>query len=65
MPDGWKRRPAVSEYVQFAGAMVLMVAILIGPYRFVPYAPGSPPEGTRHREGARVRGAIGPPGFRR
>ena len=55
----------MSEYVQFAGAMVLMVAILIGPYRFVPYAPGSPPKGTRHREGARVRGAIGLPGFRR
>ena len=30
----------MSEYVQFAAAMVLAVLFLIWPYRFVAYAPG-------------------------
>ncbi len=30
----------MSEYVQFAGAMVLMVAVLIRSYWFVLYPPG-------------------------
>ncbi len=39
----------MSEYAQFAGAMVLMAAVLIGSYWFVPYAPGSPGRPQRER----------------
>ena len=46
----------MSEYVQFAGAMVLMVAILIGSYWFVLYAPGSPGRRDRERVAERARG---------
>ena len=46
----------MSEYVQFAGAMALMVAILIGSYWFVLYAPDSPGRRQRERAAQRVRG---------
>ncbi len=49
----------MSEYVQFAGAVVLMVAVLIGSYSFVLYAPGSPGRRQREREVERERGAAG------
>jgi hypothetical protein len=45
----------VSEYVQFAAAMVLFIAILIGSYWFVLYSPGSPSQRQREREAARER----------
>ena len=38
----FEEEAALSEYVQFTGAMVLMVAALIGSYWFVLYAPGRP-----------------------
>ena len=44
----------MSEYVQFTGAMVLMVAALIGSYWFVLYAPGRP---QRERATGRERGS--------
>jgi ABC-type branched-subunit amino acid transport system permease subunit len=34
-----RRGRVLSEYIQFAAAMVLMVAILIGSYWFVIYSP--------------------------
>jgi hypothetical protein len=46
----------LSEYVQFMGAMVLMVAFLIGSYWFVLHAPGSPGRRQRERQAARTRG---------
>ena len=42
----------LSEYVQFAGAMVLMIATLIGSYWFVLYSP----ESTGRREERRRAG---------
>jgi cbb3-type cytochrome oxidase subunit 3 len=45
----------VSEYVQFAGTMVLFLAILIGSYWFVLYSPGSPSRRQREREATRER----------
>lgn len=47
----------LSEYVQFIGAMVLMVAILIGSYWFVLYAPGSPGRRQRERHEENERGS--------
>jgi cbb3-type cytochrome oxidase subunit 3 len=46
----------LSEYAQFVGAMVLMVAFLIGSYWFVLYAPGSPGRRQRERQAERARG---------
>ena len=50
-----REEAALSEYVQFVGAMVLMLAFLIGSYWFVLYAPGSP--GRRQREQQAERGS--------
>ena len=47
----------MSEYVQFAGAMVLMLAMLIGAYWFVLYAPGSPGRSQNERAKERERGS--------
>jgi hypothetical protein len=47
----------LSEYVQFVGAMVLMVAFLSGSYWFVLYAPGSPGRRQRERQAERERGS--------
>ena len=50
-----REEAVLSEYVQFVGAMVLMVAFLIGSYWFVLYAPG---RRQRERAGAgRERGS--------
>ncbi len=48
---------ALSEYVQFAVAMVLMVLFLIGSYWFVLYAPGSPGQRQRENQAERERGS--------
>ena len=40
---------ALSEYVQFAAAMVLFIAILIGSYWFVVFGPNRS-EGRRQRD---------------
>lgn len=42
----------MSEYIQFAAAMALMVAILIGSYWFVIYSPKGPSASGRaeHRQ---------------
>jgi len=50
----FREETVLSEYVQFVGAMGLMVAFLIGSYWFVLYAPGSP--GQRQRERRAERG---------
>ena len=47
----------MSEYVQFAAAMVLFIAILIGSYWFVLYSPGSPSRRQRERVAEREREA--------
>ena len=47
----------LSEYVQFVGAMVLMLAFLIGSYWFVLYAPGSPGRRQREQQVERERGS--------
>ena len=51
-----REEAALSEYVQFVIAMVLMVAFLIGSYWFVLYAPGSPGRRQRERQAERTRG---------
>ena len=51
----FREETVLSEYVQFVGVMVLMVAFLIGSYWFVLYAPGSP--GRRQRERQAERGS--------
>jgi hypothetical protein len=50
-----------SEYLQFAAAMVLMVAILIGSYWFVIYSPKSPSASGRaeHRQQQQREGDEG------
>jgi hypothetical protein len=45
-----REEAALSEYVQFVGAMILFIAILTGSYWFVLYSPGSPSRGDRERE---------------
>ncbi len=50
---------ALSEYVQFVIAMVLMVLFLIGSYWFVIYAPGSPGRRQREQQAERERGPEG------
>jgi hypothetical protein len=52
-----REEAALSEYVQFVGAMVLMVAFLIGSYWFVLYAPGSPGRRQRERQAEREHGS--------
>ncbi len=52
----FREETVLSEYVQFVGAMVLMVAFLIGSYWFVLYAPGSPGRRQRERQAERARG---------
>jgi hypothetical protein len=52
-----REEAALSEYMQFVGAMVLMVAFLIGSYWFVLYAPGSPGRRQRERQAERERGS--------
>ena len=52
----FREETVLSEYVQFVGAMVLMVAFLIGSYWFVLYAPGSPGRHQRERQAERARG---------
>ena len=52
-----REEAALSEYVQFVGAMVLMVAFLIGSYWFVLYAPGSPGRRQREQQVERERGS--------
>jgi hypothetical protein len=53
----WSREEtALSEYVQFVGAMVLFIAILIGSYWFVLYSPGSPSREQKERQSERARG---------
>jgi hypothetical protein len=45
----------LSEYVQFAVAMVLFIAILIGSYWFVLYSPESTGRREERRRAARDR----------
>ena len=52
-----REEAALSEYVQFVIAMVLMVAFLIGSYWFVLYAPGSPGRRQREWQAERERGS--------
>jgi hypothetical protein len=52
-----REEAALSEYVQFVGAMVLMLAFLIGSYWFVLYAPGSPGRRQREQQVERERGS--------
>ena len=52
-----REEAALSEYVQFVGAMVLMLAFLIGSYWFVLYAPGSPGRRQREQQDERERGS--------
>ena len=52
-----REEAALSEYVQFVIAMVLMVAFLIGSYWFVLYAPGSPGRRQREQQVERERGS--------
>ena len=52
-----REEAALSEYVQFVGAMVLMLAFLIGSYWFVLYAPGSPGRRQMEQQVERERGS--------
>jgi hypothetical protein len=53
----WSREEtALSEYVQFAGVMILFIAILIGSYWFVLYSPCSPGREQKERQSERARG---------
>ena len=47
----------MSEYLQFAGLMILFVLILLGSYWFVLYSPGAPSRHQEERQEAREREA--------
>ncbi|CAA9464147.1 MAG: hypothetical protein AVDCRST_MAG28-3751 [uncultured Rubrobacteraceae bacterium] len=52
-----REETALSEYLQFAGLMVLFVLILLGSYWFVLYSPGAPSSRQEERQEAREREA--------
>jgi hypothetical protein len=52
-----REEAALSEYVRFVIAMVLMGAFLSGSYWFVLYAPGSPGRRQREQQVERERGS--------
>jgi hypothetical protein len=53
--DDEREEADLSEYVQFAGAMVLFIGILLGSYWFVLYSPESTARREERRRDERER----------